>query len=177
MYFSNINATGTFDGVIPMVFDERGGRIVGGHLAARAPGGTLSYIGELTDKQLGVYGKLAFDALKSMRYSKLAIDLDGSLEGEFVAGIQLDGVARDPLLTTAPRLGGIKGMVAGRAMRQLARVPFKFNIKVRGPFRALLATTRSLSDPSILIQTTLPDLIRKEAPEPPVQAQESAPVK
>jgi hypothetical protein len=173
MEFANITATGTFDGSIPMVFDERGGRIVGGRLVARPEGGTLSYIGELTDKQLGVYGKLAFDALKSMRYSKLTIDLDGALEGEFVAGIELDGVARDPVLTSAPA-GGIRGMVAGRALGQLAKIPFEFNIKVRGPFRALIGTMRSLHDPTLLIQSTLPDLIRGKPEEPPpVQPQES----
>ena len=173
MEFANIAATGTFDGVIPMVFDERGGRIVGGHLVARPEGGTLSYIGELTDKELGVYGKLAFDALKSMLYSKLTIDLDGSLEGEFLAGIQLDGVARDPALTVAPG-GGIKGLIAGRALGQLAKIPFEFNIKVKGPFRALIGTMRSLHDPTLLIQSTLPELIRgrPDAP-PPVQPQES----
>jgi hypothetical protein len=173
MEFANIAATGTFDGTIPMVFDERGGRIVGGHLVARPEGGTLSYIGELTDKELGVYGKLAFDALKALRYSKLVIDLNGSLEGEFVAGIELDGVARDPALTVAPS-GGIRGMVAARALGQLARIPFEFNINVRGPFRALIGTMRSLQDPTLLIQTTLPDLIRGQpAPQPPVQPQES----
>jgi len=173
MEFANITATGTFDGVIPMIFDERGGRIVGGHLVARPEGGTLSYIGELTDKELGIYGKLAFDALKSMRYSKLEIDLDGSLEGEFVAGVELDGIARDPALTVAPG-GGIKGMVAGRALGQLAKIPFEFNITVKGPFRALIGTMRSLHDPTLLIQSTLPDLIRGKPDEPPpVQPQES----
>ena len=106
MEFANITATGTFDGVIPMIFDERGGRIVGGRLVARPEGGTLSYIGELTDKELGVYGKLAFDALKSLRYSKLTIDLNGSLEGEFVAGIELDGIARDPVADGRRRRAG-----------------------------------------------------------------------
>jgi hypothetical protein len=173
MEFANITATGTFDGVIPMVFDERGGRIVGGRLVARPEGGTLSYIGDLTDKQLGIYGKLAFDALKSMRYSKLTIDLNGALEGEFVAGIELDGVARDPVLTVAPG-GGIQGMVAGRALGQLAKIPFEFNINVKGPFRALIGTMRSLHDPTLLIQSTLPDLIRRRPEEPPtVQPQES----
>jgi hypothetical protein len=173
MEFANITATGTFDGVIPMVFDERGGRIVGGHLVARPEGGTLSYIGELTDKELGVYGKLAFDALKSMRYSRLTIDLNGSLEGEFVAGVELDGVARDTVLTVAPS-GGIKGMIAGRALKQLAKIPFEFNITVKGPFRALIGTMRSLHDPTLLIQSTLPDLIRGKPDEPPpVQPQES----
>ncbi|HYW16985.1 MAG TPA: YdbH domain-containing protein [Allosphingosinicella sp.] len=177
MEFANITATGTFDGVIPMVFDERGGRIVGGRLVARPEGGTLSYIGELTDKQLGIYGKLAFDALKSMRYSKLTIALDGALEGEFVAGIELDGVARDQILTVAPT-GGIRGMVASRALGQLAKIPFEFNIAVKGPFRALIGTMRSLHDPTLLIQSTLPDLIRGKPEEPPpvqtpVQPQES----
>jgi hypothetical protein len=172
MEFANISATGTFDGVIPMVFDERGGRIVGGRLVARPEGGTLSYIGELTDKQLGVYGKLAFDALKSLQYTKLTIDLNGALDGEFVAGIELDGIARDPAMTVAPS-GGIKGMLAGRALSQLARIPFEFNISVRGPFRTLIGTMRSLHDPSILIETTLPELLRDRPAVPPVQPPES----
>jgi len=168
--FNNIAATGTFDGVVPMVFDDRGGRIVGGRLEARPEGGTLSYIGELTDKDLGTYGKLAFDALKSLRYDKLDIDLDGSLDGEFVTRIDLDGIARDPALTAAPA-GGISGMVVGRALGQLARIPFQFNITIRGPFRTLLATARSLEDPTLLIQSALPAELR--APDPFVQPQES----
>jgi hypothetical protein len=172
MEFSNISATGTFDGVIPMVFDERGGRIVDGRLIARPEGGTLSYIGELTDKDLGAYGKLAFDALKSMQYKKLTIVLNGSLEGEFVAGIELDGVARDPALSVAPK-GGIQAMVARRALNQLARIPFEFNITVKGPFRTLLATTRSLEDPTNLIQSVLPDLLRNQPTTTTVQPQES----
>jgi hypothetical protein len=173
MEFSNISATGTFDGTIPMVFDERGGRIVGGRLVARGPGGMLSYIGELTDKELGVYGKLAFDALKSLRYDRLVISLDGSLEGEFVAGIKLDGIARDPALVAGPPGGGLRGMVARRALTQVARIPFKFNITVKGPFRTLLATTRSLEDPTNLIQSVLPDLLRNQPTTTTVQPQES----
>jgi hypothetical protein len=146
----------------------------------------LSYIGELTDKQLGVYGKLAFDALKSMRYSKLTIGLDGALEGEFVAAIELDGIARNTALTTAPS-GGVSGLVANRALTQLAKIPFEFNINVRGPFRSLLATMRSLEDPTNLIQSILPEKLRPrdplavpETPQPPnetVQPQESETVR
>jgi hypothetical protein len=161
MEFSNITATGIFDGIIPMEFDAAGGRIVGGKLIARPQGGTLSYIGELSDKQLGTYGKLAFEALKSLRYSKFTIGLDGSLAGEFVAAIELDGIARDPALGKIETGGGISGIVARRALGQLAKIPFEFNITIKGPFRTLISTARSLEDPSNLIQTALPPELRK----------------
>ncbi|MEA3000239.1 MAG: translocation and assembly module TamB [Sphingomonadales bacterium] len=177
MEFSNINATGTFDGVVPMIFDEKGGRILGGRLVARPEGGTLSYIGELTDKQLGAYGKLAFDALKSLRYDRLTVVLNGYLDGEFVAGIELNGIARDPSVAATPG-GGIKGMVANRAMTQLAKIPFKFNITVRGPFRAVIGTARSLRDPTNLLQTVLPQMLRdKPTTTRTVQPQESETVR
>lgn len=164
MKFSNIAATGTFDGIVPMVFDERGGRIVDGYLAARPGGGTVSYIGELTEAELGAYGKLAFDALKSLRYNKLTVTLNGALDGEFVAGIELHGIARE-----APSPGGIPGM----ALRQLAKIPFEFNIVARGPFRAIIGTMRSLKDPSGLIQQVLPPEIRDQPTSLNVQRKES----
>ena len=151
MEFSNISATGTFDGVIPMVFDQAGGRIVGGHLEARPGGGTLSYIGEVSEANLGAYGKLAFDALKSLRYDKFTMTLDGSLDGEFVSRIELDGIARN----TGPQPG-----IVGAVIGQLAKIPFEFNIAIRGPFRALLATARSFEDPSLFIQQILPEEVR-----------------
>jgi hypothetical protein len=177
MEFSNLDATGTYDGVIPMQFTERGGRIVNGQLIARPGGGTLSYIGELSDRDLGAYGILAFDALKSMRYSRLEITLDGALDGEFLTRINMDGLARNPGGTREPS-GGIQGMVVGRVLRQLARIPFHFNIRIQGPFRSLVATARSFSDPSDLIRASLPSLLEREgiAPATPVQPDESEPV-
>src|SRR3546814_19704068 len=93
MEFSNISATGIFDGVVPMIFDERGGQIDGGRLEARPPGGTLSYIGAVSDQDLGAYGKLALDALKSLRYDRFIIALDGALAGEFLSPIKPEGIA------------------------------------------------------------------------------------
>ena len=176
MEFSNIAATGTYDGVIPMQFTERGGRVVGGRLVARPEGGTLSYIGELTNEDLGPYGKLAFDALKSLRYSRLEITLDGDLAGEFLTRVDMDGIARDPVGTRAPA-GGISGMVVSRVLNQLSRIPFHFNIRIEGPFRALVATGRSFADPSELIRAALPGLLdSRPPPARPIQPQESEPV-
>lgn len=164
MEFKNIYATGTFDGVVPMMFDSTGGYIVNGRLAARPPGGVVSYIGELTDKDLGTYGKLAFDALKSLRYDKLAVTLDGALDGEFIAGVELDGIARE---SKGP------GGIAGLALRQLSRIPFEFNITARGRFRALMSMLRSFDDPTPLLQSALSRERLDLPPAADVQVEES----
>jgi hypothetical protein len=163
MEFSNLAATGTFDGTVPLEFDQSGGRIVSGYLAARGPG-NLSYVGELSDRALGTYGKMAFDALKSLNYSKFTVGLNGALEGEFLANIELDGLARN-----TPDPGGIAGALIG----QLKKIPFEFNIAIRGPFRALIATARSFEDPSNLIQPVLPTFLRDQPTTVSVQSDES----
>ena len=146
MGFTTISLTGIFDGVLPMQFDIRGGRIVGGKLEARPGGGTLSYVGEVSDEAFGTFGKLAFDALRSLRYSRFFIQLDGALAGEFLTRIQLDGI------TLASRQHWL--------IRQFANIPFRFNIAIRGPLRAVIATARGMRDPSILIQPVLPEALR-----------------
>jgi len=89
----------------------------------------------------------------------------------------LNGIARDPSIAKAPS-GGISGMVVGRVLGQLAKIPFKFNINVRGPFRAILGTARSLQDPTNLIQSVLPQMLRdKPTTTTNVQPQESGSVR
>ena len=68
--FGNLNATGTFDGVLPMIFDENGGRIENGRLTARS-GGSIAYLGELSDRDLGTWGNIAFQALRALEYRSL----------------------------------------------------------------------------------------------------------
>ncbi|CAA9502572.1 MAG: hypothetical protein AVDCRST_MAG91-1120 [uncultured Sphingomonadaceae bacterium] len=140
--FENIAATGTFDGVIPMVFDETGGRIEDGVLQSRAGGGTLAYVGVLSDKQLGTWGKLAFDALKELRYSSTNVYLDGDLDGEFLSRFTIAGRNQNEKAT---------GL-----LKQITGIPFRFNIAIRGQFRALLATARSFNDPRDLIKQSQP---------------------
>jgi hypothetical protein len=150
--FSNINATGTFDGTLPMIFDRDGGRIVGGRLIAREPGGTLSYVGEVSNADLGIWGGIAFDALKSIQYQGMTIALDGRVDGEMVSQIRFAGVSRG---TIQPVATGLIARVGGQLASELQRLPFIFNIRITAPFRGLIAMTRSFEDPSLLIQDQL----------------------
>jgi hypothetical protein len=166
MELENISATGTFDGVFPMIFDERGGRIEGGVLVARqlghaplimsganAPlpicdpnrqGGNLAYVGPVSNAQLGVMGKLAFDALKNLRYKCLTIFLDGALDGEFVTRVSVNGINQG---TEEARKSFIS--------RPFLGLPFIFNVRIEAPFRGLLSSAAAFADPTVLIREEL----------------------
>ncbi|WP_162789131.1 MULTISPECIES: intermembrane phospholipid transport protein YdbH family protein [Sphingomonas] len=141
--FKEISAEGVFDGVLPMIFDENGGRIVGGRLDSRAPGGRLSYNGTVSKADLGTAGNLVFNALKDLRYRSMIIRLDGDLAGEFGTRLTVDGVS----------LAGSTG--TQRLIQRVINVPLKFNVSIRGPFRALINMAKSMRDPRELISTTL----------------------
>lgn len=143
--FPDLQATGIFDGALPMIFDDEGGRIVGGRLQSRPPGGTLSYEGAINRADLGLFGGLAFDALRSLRFNDMIIRLDGDLAGEFATRITIDEV------------GIANNNSTQRFVKNLVRkIPFKFNVSIRGPFRSLIATAKSVRDPRPLIRDVLP---------------------
>jgi len=143
--FKNVAVTGTFDGTLPLIFDARGGRITGGHLIARQPGGTLAYVGEVSDADMGRTAKLAFDALKSLKYDSLSIDMDGRLDGEIVSRLRFSGTNQAPVNPTA---SPIPIKVTG--------LPFKFNIAITAPFRALLNTAESFTDVRTTVRQAMP---------------------
>ncbi len=143
--FKDLQATGVFDGVLPMIFDDSGGRIVGGRLESRPGGGTLAYEGAINRANLGFFGGLAFDALKSLRFNNMVIRLDGDLAGEFSTLLSIDQVAIGQS-TTVQRL----------LRSAVRRVPFKFNVTIKGPFRSLIATAKSMQDPRNVIRDVLP---------------------
>lgn len=151
--FPNISATGTFDGVLPMIFDQSGGRIERGSIVARKTG-TLAYVGELSNAQLGTMGKLAFDALKAIRYSALDISLDGRLDGEMVSRVSFTGVREaTPDQSFVTRL--------------IRNLPFRFNIAIRAPFRGLVGSARAYIDPRLLLNQVQPKPATQA--EPPIQ--------
>ena len=132
--FENISATGVFDGQLPMVFDQNGGRVVGGRLVARKGGGSLAYIGELTYEDMGAITNFAFDALRSIRYSSLEILMDGAIDGELVTQIRFDGLQQGD------------GARRNFLTRQVAKLPIQFNVTVKAPFYQLITSARSLYD-------------------------------
>lgn len=138
MEMGNLNASGVFDGKLPLVFDHDGGRITGGVLMSRPPGGNVSYVGELTYKDLSAMGNFAFDALRSVDYRRMQIDLDGALQGEIVTRVAFEGLSQ--------------GASAKRNFltRKIARLPIRFQVNVRAPFFGLFGSVRSLYDPSLV---------------------------
>jgi translocation and assembly module TamB len=143
MEFKEIGASGVFDGVLPMIFDERGGRIVGGRLDSRPGGGTLSYNGVVNKANVGMFGGLAFDALRDLRFKSMIIRLDGMLDGEFATRLTVEGV-------------GLGNTSTQRIIKVINKIPFKFNVSIKGPFRALIATAKSFRDPQEVISGALP---------------------
>ena len=160
--FDNIAVTGKFDGLLPMVFDQAGGRIEGGNLTVRDGGGTLSYVGDVSNAELGRFSKLAFDALKSIRYKKLTLELNGALDGEMVTVVRFNGVNQLPLAQTKNFF-----------LKQFNQIPFLFNITIKAPFRGLFSMVRSFNDPSVFIPRGLQPVPEPPAPPKPVQTKES----
>ncbi|MFT3976347.1 MAG: YdbH domain-containing protein, partial [Sphingomonas bacterium] len=158
--FKNLDATGTFDGMLPIAFDQSGGRIEGGHLVAREGGGGIAYVGELTEKDLGTWGNIAFQALKSLRYKSLDIVMDGPLAGEMVTEVRFAGVSQG------------EGAKSNFLIRRLQKLPFVFNVRIKAPFRGLLDSVASFYDPRRLIERNLPALIEQQHRQA-VQPQES----
>lgn len=138
MELGNISATGTFDGSLPLVFDEDGGRIDGGLLVSRPPGGNLSYVGELTYRDLSAMANFAFAALKSMDYRTMRLAMDGPLTGEIVTRVRFEGVSQG------------EDTKKNFLTRQVASLPLRFNVNIRAPFYNLITSVKSMYDPAFI---------------------------
>ena len=137
MDIGNLSATGTFDGTVPIVFDAQGnGRIEGGLLLSRAPGGNISYVGELTYEDLSPIANFAFDALRSLDYRQMRLAMDGPLTGEIVTRVRFDGVSQG------------EGASSNFITRRLSALPLQFRVNIRAPFYQLITSLKSLYDPA-----------------------------
>ncbi|WP_235302821.1 intermembrane phospholipid transport protein YdbH family protein [Sphingopyxis sp. MWB1] len=146
--FDNINATGKFDGTLPVEFDGLGGRIVDGRIDSRFGGGGIAYVGELSNRNLGVIANFAFGALRSLKYDDLSIVMNGDLDGEMITDIRFGGVGQG------------EGADRNFLTKQIARLPLAFNVMIKAPFRQLVTSAKGFYDPSIMIEQNLPALLR-----------------
>ncbi|QNM83524.1 YdbH domain-containing protein [Sphingomonas sabuli] len=143
--FQGLEISGTFDGVLPMIFDDEGGRIVGGRLVSREPGGRFRYTG--TKPDAGLVAGVAFDLLSDIRFRNMVIRLDGDLAGEFASRFTIEEIS----------VGGEGGGLISSLVRGAFRnVPIKINLNIAGPFRALIQMAKGFKDPSAVIQPVLP---------------------
>jgi hypothetical protein len=152
MELTNLGATGVFDGTVPIVFDKDGnGRIEGGLLLSRAPGGNVAYIGELTYEDLGTMGNYAFEALRSLDYNQMSVGLNGSIAGEIITNFQFDGVQQGA------------GTSQNFVTRRLAKLPIRFKINVRSEnFYEMAMMVRSFWDVDFLGNPVDRGLLRAE---------------
>jgi hypothetical protein len=142
--FSGLEITGTFDGVLPMIFDENGGRIVGGRLDSRPPGGELQYSG--TRPKAGMAAGLVFDLLRDLKFRSMIVRLDGDLAGEFATRVTIDKIS----------LGTGGGLVGKLVRGAFSKVPLKLNLNINGPFRALIQMAKAFKDPRQAIAPVMP---------------------
>ncbi|MEO9600523.1 YdbH domain-containing protein [Parasphingorhabdus sp.] len=148
--FENLTATGVFDGKLPMVFDQDGGRIVGGYLVAREGGGTLAYVGELSYEDMGTMTNFAFNALKSIQYRNLTIGMEGDIAGEIITEVKFAGLQQG------------EDASQNFITKQLARIPLEFNVRIQAPFMQLMNSAKSYYDPEALVGENLPALLRAQ---------------
>lgn len=148
--FENLTATGVFDGKLPMIFDQDGGRIAGGYLVARKGGGSLAYIGELTYEDMGTFANFAFNALKSLKYDQLTIGMDGAIDGEIITEVKFAGLQQGD------------GTSRNFITKQIAKIPLEFNVRIQAPFMQLMSSAKAFYDPGILVGQNLPALIRAQ---------------
>jgi len=163
--FKNLNATGVFDGTLPMIFGESGGRIENGRLVVRPGGGTIAYVGEVSQKDVGFWGNFAFQALKSLRYKNLDIVMNGPLAGEVITEVHFAGIGQGA--------GAKRNFILDR----LQKLPLVFNLRIKAPFRGLIDSAQSFYDPKRLIARNLPALMeeQKKRAKPPAKTPTPAP--
>ena len=122
-----------------MLFDAQGnGRIVDGLLISRPPGGNVAYVGDLTYEDLTPIANFAFQALRSLDYEQLEVEIEGPLTGEIITRLRFNGIAQGAEADS------------NFITRKLASLPIEFRINISAPFFALIQNVRSFFDPAFV---------------------------
>jgi len=141
--FQGLEITGKFDGVLPMIFDENGGRIVGGRLDSEPPGGEMKYSGT---KPSGLAAGAVFALVSDLNYRSMTVRLDGDLAGEFATRLTLNQIS----------LGKGGGMLGSLVRSAFSKLPMRLNVNIHGPFRALIQMAKAFKDPTEVIAPVMP---------------------
>ncbi len=127
----DIVGDGILDGVLPVTLVVAGVSVVGGRLAARPPGGRLSYRGSLPATNPAL--DLAVRALRNFQYSKMDVEVNLSPAGALGLLVKLQGRSPD--------------VEQGR--------PIHFNLNVSEDIPALLESLRASEEMTDRIQQRL----------------------
>ena len=141
--FQGLEITGKFDGVLPMIFDENGGRIVGGRLDSEPPGGEMKYSGT---KPSGLAAGAVFALVSDLNYRSMTVRLDGDLAGEFATRLTLNQIS----------LGKGGGLLGSLVRSAFSKLPMRLNVNIHGPFRALIQMAKAFKDPTEVIAPVMP---------------------
>ena len=90
---SSISATGTLDGVLPIILLPEGPQVPAGSLYARAPGGVINYNNDVSSALKGSDPSvgLVMQALEDFHYDKLQTNVTYQPNGELRLGLQFQG--------------------------------------------------------------------------------------
>jgi len=80
----------------------------------------------------------AFQALRSLDYRSMSVELEGVLAGEIITKLKFDGISQG------------QGTSQNFLTRRIARLPIRFNVNVRAPFFRVVSSFRSLYDPDFV---------------------------
>ena len=91
----------------------------------------------------------AFEALRSLNYRNMRVEMEGRMAGEIITRLRFDGVTQG------------EGARRNFITRRIGRLPIRFDINVRAPFFQLLRSFRSLYDPDYVTDPRLLGLVDK----------------
>ncbi|MCL1137074.1 YdbH domain-containing protein [Shewanella pneumatophori] len=92
-----VYATGIFDGVLPVNLDNGKASVIGGKLAARAPGGLIAIGNNPAVEQMRQsqpYLEFAFSTLEHLNYSELSSTFDMNALGDAILKVNVKGRSR-----------------------------------------------------------------------------------
>jgi hypothetical protein len=87
---------------------------------------------------MGAVANFAFDTLRSLDYRQMRLTMDGSLIGEIITRVRLDGVSQG---------AGAQQNILTRA---IAGIPIRLDVNIRAQFYQLISSTRALYDPAAI---------------------------